>query len=652
MKENNSKQEIKVKENKKPDIKIFVSHRIDMEAETIDNPLYVNVRCGAVYDKRENIDMLGDNTGDNISEKRERYGEYTVQYWAWKNVKADYYGLCHYRRYLSFIDEYIDCKEPHMFAVESYMNKAVLKKYALLNANKMKKEIKQYDIISSYKFPVNALPFVPRANNVMEVWKYHPEYLIGEYEINLLLETIKEKFPEYYNTALEYLEQPLHKGFNCFIMKKDLFFKMCEFEFNVLFEVEKKLDFTKYEGKSVRTMGYLGEILYSTFLLWLENQNQYRMKETQIVLFRNTHKKIHTQIRYKEKIKKILSKILPSYRVALRLEEHIIKMQAITNSLKNDINAIQKREKIKFWIGEPKFEKNLDIIKKNFWLSFPKAEGDLRLIQKGNLLLIKRFKQICDKLNVQFWMHGGSLIGAVRHNGFIPWDDDIDIAMMRSDFMKVKNFLKDNYNYEIAEYYYTCFGCRSYRFRRKDLLSNFFMDIFVYDNYHNNNDNILEEWKMIRSFKSGIQSQWKNILNEFNIKISNNIRLDDNIRLKTAIDKLIDRYVERFSSNQKEDYLLWGLDNNYENSTKYAWHHGRIFKYDDIFPLKECEYEGNIYNIPSNFEKYILKEYGIGYLEMPNNIGIPMHLKQYFKNVNIEEVYDELLKSENNIKEI
>ena len=86
----------------KPDIKIFVSHRIDLDSETIDNPLYIPVRCGAVYDERENVTMLGDDTGDNISEKRMTYNELTVQYWAWKNVKADYYGLCHYRRYLSF----------------------------------------------------------------------------------------------------------------------------------------------------------------------------------------------------------------------------------------------------------------------------------------------------------------------------------------------------------------------------------------------------------------------------------------------------------------------------------------------------------------------------------------------------------------------
>ena len=97
MKENNAYNEMKNAENKKPNIKIFVSHRIDNEAETIDNPLYVNVRCGAVYDKRENIDMLGDDTGDNISEKSESFNELTVQYWAWK--KSLYQILC---KFLNF----------------------------------------------------------------------------------------------------------------------------------------------------------------------------------------------------------------------------------------------------------------------------------------------------------------------------------------------------------------------------------------------------------------------------------------------------------------------------------------------------------------------------------------------------------------------
>ena len=88
-----------------PDIKIFVSHRIDQESELIDNPIYIPVRSGAVFDKRTDVKLLGDDTGDNICEKNKSYCETTTQYWAWKNVEADYYGLCHYRRYFSFADE-------------------------------------------------------------------------------------------------------------------------------------------------------------------------------------------------------------------------------------------------------------------------------------------------------------------------------------------------------------------------------------------------------------------------------------------------------------------------------------------------------------------------------------------------------------------
>lgn len=87
-------------------IRIFVSHRIDIDSETVDTPVYFPVRCGAVFDKDNNSGIQGDDTGDNISKLRMSFCEFTVQYWAWKNVDADYYGLCHYRRYLSFSDKH------------------------------------------------------------------------------------------------------------------------------------------------------------------------------------------------------------------------------------------------------------------------------------------------------------------------------------------------------------------------------------------------------------------------------------------------------------------------------------------------------------------------------------------------------------------
>ena len=70
-------------------------------------------------------------------------------------------------------------------------------------------------------------------------------------------------------------------------------------------------------------------------------------------------------------------------------------------------------------------------------------------IQKIDLELLKQFLKICDKHNLKYYIIGGTLLGAIRHKNFIPWDDDIDVAMPRKDFdifLKVaNNELKDNY---------------------------------------------------------------------------------------------------------------------------------------------------------------------------------------------------------------
>lgn len=66
-------------------------------------------------------------------------------------------------------------------------------------------------------------------------------------------------------------------------------------------------------------------------------------------------------------------------------------------------------------------------------------EHDLSKLQKAELEILKSIKIICESNNIQYYIWGGSMLGAVRHHGFIPWDDDIDISMPRPDF---ERFLK------------------------------------------------------------------------------------------------------------------------------------------------------------------------------------------------------------------
>ena len=64
---------------------------------------------------------------------------------------------------------------------------------------------------------------------------------------------------------------------------------------------------------------------------------------------------------------------------------------------------------------------------------------ELRRLQLLELELLKRVKQICDKYRLIYYLDSGTLLGAARHKGFIPWDDDIDITMPFKDY---KAFLR------------------------------------------------------------------------------------------------------------------------------------------------------------------------------------------------------------------
>lgn len=272
------------------DVKIFVSHRIDIDSELVDNPIYVPVRCGAVFDTENPMNIAGDDTGDNISERRMSFCEFTVQYWAWKNAKADYYGLCHYRRYLSFAEKHYKTDEFGMVH-EAVLAPACKKKFNLLNSAAMEALITQYDIVTSEYADVANIPLpAGKANTVRQLWDAHDGVFFEKSSIDLLFELIDRMAPEYSESAREYFSGTRHRGFNCYVMRQELFDRLCRLQFPIMFEIERRLDTAGYSQTMLRTPAFIGEMLYGIFVYHLTTREHRRVKELQLVYFRDSER--------------------------------------------------------------------------------------------------------------------------------------------------------------------------------------------------------------------------------------------------------------------------------------------------------------------------------------------------------------------------
>lgn len=123
---------------------------------------------------------------------------------------------------------------------------------------------------------------------------------------------------------------------------------------------------------------------------------------------------------------------------------------------------------------------------------------ELEEIQNIELEILDDIVKVCEENNIEYFLDWGTLLGAVRHNGFIPWDDDIDISMSRSEYKKFRKFYKNrNYTLEdpeiIKEYPYLVPKVIDKRYRIKEeefshlnYTCGLYVDIFIIDGISNN----------------------------------------------------------------------------------------------------------------------------------------------------------------------
>jgi len=233
--------------------------------------------------------MLHDDEGDNISEKNGQYCELTAQYWAWKNLDADYVGLCHYRRFLCFADGEFELDERNQIQA-GMLDEENKVKYGLTDEALMQKTIEDNDCVVGDLEDITGI-YTPKGEQktVYEHWAKHDRALINTRDLDMLMQLIDRKYPQFSHEAHEYMNGRYFLGYNCFVMKKALFDEMCAYEFDILSEMERYVDFTHYNQTLTRVYGFMAEILYSIYIYHLEN-NGAKVKHLPLVYFNVTDK--------------------------------------------------------------------------------------------------------------------------------------------------------------------------------------------------------------------------------------------------------------------------------------------------------------------------------------------------------------------------
>lgn len=228
----------------------------------------------------------------------------------------------------------------------------------------------------------------------------------------------------------------------------------------------------------------------------------------------------------------------------------------------------------------------------------PAATGNLRLIQLSNTKLLHMFDAYCGQNNLRYWIDFGTLLGAVRHKGFIPWDDDIDIGMPREDYEKLIELNLEGTNLELLfsnNHRNKCFIKVLHKNSKR-----LFLDIFPYD-FYNSRTNDSEKQNLSNKIAKSTK---------FNIfrycETSNKIR--KHFKEYTAKNLLSDKS----SSEDKQPSLFMGID------FPHKWKN-KVYDYETIFPLKRIQFEKYEFFSPNNSEKVLTSIYG-NYMKMPKDL--------------------------------
>lgn len=250
----------------------------------------------------------------------------------------------------------------------------------------------------------------------------------------------------------------------------------------------------------------------------------------------------------------------------------------------------------------------------------------LKHLQSLELMILKEFINICEENKLTYYMYAGSLLGTIRHQGFIPWDDDLDVIMFRDDFERFKQIFKsmshekvkllsieteDDYFHLLAKLMLKDTLFEEKWVSQVDFNIGINIDIFVLDDLSNNN------------FKRNYQLKKAFLYNK--LLIMSKIKLDD-LPFLTKLVTHAGYYIlnlfgikPKWINKRCLNFLKKYQDENAEfvfDISATAEEYPQIFNKKEFKKVEKAKFEDIEVNVPANYDEILKSLYG-DYMQLP-----------------------------------
>lgn len=289
--------------------------------------------------------------------------------------------------------------------------------------------------------------------------------------------------------------------------------------------------------------------------------------------------------------------------------------------VQSEVSWADARAMLLLWELHRRDGEGIEDTKRRVLCGLSPATGNLRLYQLASAQLLFEFDAFCKRHGLRYWLQSGTLLGAVRHAGFIPWDDDLDVGMPRRDIERAIELVADDPRYVITVRYDYYVHCRQIRFRYADERVPSFVDLFIFDPVRRLGDETLAARESQRAAleadldaDESIREYW----NEGAQFVDEGT--DEAIQIKVHFDRHIGALYEAgvlTDSLDEAEGVVWAIDNVNSGVSHHSWY---ITPAERLFPLGEMPFEGHEVSVPKD-SLYCLDAIFGDIYDLPEKIG-------------------------------